>query len=58
MFFIDSCQTLQYSFAGDPKNVIAIDTRKKYNEIDLGERNPGDYEFNAPYKSDWAVAVE
>jgi hypothetical protein len=36
---------------------FAVDARKSYREIDLGELEPGDQVWRAPYRSDWAIAV-
>lgn len=36
---------------------IAIDTRLAYNEIDIGTLSAGEETWNAPYESDWAIAV-
>ncbi|TDI85379.1 MAG: hypothetical protein E2O79_01785 [Caldithrix sp.] len=58
VFYKEDCDKLKYSFGGTPKNVIALDTRKKYKEIELGMKETGNYVFNAPYISDWAIAVE
>jgi len=35
---------------------IAVDARQEYHEIDLGTRSPGKHAWNAPHKSDWAIA--
>ena len=36
---------------------IAIDTKKAYAEISLGDLSATDQTWNAPYQSDWAIAV-
>jgi hypothetical protein len=36
---------------------IAVDTKKDHAEIQLGEMSPGKHTWNAPYSSDWVVAV-
>jgi len=36
---------------------VAVDTRKAYDELELGELTPALRTWNAPYRSDWAVAV-
>ena len=42
----------------NPSSAVAVDTKSAYKEIDLGMLEPGDgHIFEAPYKSDWAVAV-
>jgi hypothetical protein len=36
---------------------VAVDARRAYRELALGELAPGVRVFEAPYRSDWAVAV-
>ncbi len=36
---------------------IAVDTKKECKEIALGELSPGRHTWEAPYRSDWALAV-
>jgi hypothetical protein len=36
---------------------FAVDTRKAYAEINIGELKPGEVNWKAPYKSDWAIVV-
>jgi hypothetical protein len=36
---------------------VAVDTTKAYAEIDLGELTPREHIWQAPYASDWAVAI-
>ncbi len=36
---------------------IAVDTKKEYQEIEIGSINPGIFNWQAPYKSDWAIAI-
>ena len=36
---------------------IAVDTKKAYQEISLGTLSASDQVWNAPYSSDWAIAV-
>lgn len=40
-----------------PQPAVAVDTRKAYREIELGHLAPGRHEWQAPYPSDWAIAV-
>ncbi|HXV65266.1 MAG TPA: hypothetical protein VEK15_31515 [Vicinamibacteria bacterium] len=40
-----------------PQPAIAVDTRQSYREIDLGEMEPDTSTWEAPYESDWALAV-
>jgi hypothetical protein len=37
--------------------VIAVDTKKPYQEIDIGSFVAGNHTWKAPYRSDWAIAV-
>jgi hypothetical protein len=36
---------------------IAVDTKKAYEEISIRTLSPGEHTWEAPYRSDWAVAV-
>ncbi len=36
---------------------VAVDTRAPYEEINLGLHRPAQHVFEAPYASDWAIAV-
>lgn len=58
VFYRENAGRLKYGFDGKRKNVVAVDTRKKYREISIGRKEAGDHMFIAPYVSDWAVAVE
>ena len=58
VFYKENTGRITYGFEGDTKKVIAVDTKKAYKEIKLGRKTAGDHVFNAPYQSDWAIAVE
>ena len=58
VFYKEDTNELNYSFSGRSKKVVALDTKKAYHEIDLGVKKAGSYVFEAPYISDWAIAVE
>ncbi len=58
VFYKENTNEIEYEFSGKSKKVIAVDTKKKYHEISLGLKKSGDYIFQAPYTSDWAIAVE
>jgi hypothetical protein len=58
VFYKEDTDKLMYGFDGRTKKVVAVDTKKPYQEIDLGRMKPGDHVFNAPHVSDWAIAVE
>ena len=40
-----------------PEPAIAVDTLRTYREIDIGTLQPGGGVWEAPYESDWALAV-
>lgn len=48
---------LNLSEMAGPQHAIAIDVKKPYEEIDLGLLNVEDFTWQAPYASDWAIAV-
>ncbi len=58
VFYKEETEKIEYSFSGKSKKVIAVDTKKKYREIDLGKQKGGKHEFIAPYQSDWALWIE
>ena len=39
------------------RHAVAVDAKKHYQEIDLGSLNSSNQTWNAPYRSDWAIAV-
>ncbi|UCG58501.1 MAG: hypothetical protein JSU70_03130, partial [Phycisphaerales bacterium] len=39
------------------QNAVAVDTRKAYAELVLGGLSPAVRKWQAPYRSDWAIAV-
>ncbi len=41
----------------EPLPVVAIDTKKYYNEISFGFLSKNIYKWHAPYKSDWIIAI-
>jgi len=58
VFYQEDAGVIDYSFKGKKKKVIAVDTKKKYHEIDLGKLKGGKQQFTAPYQSDWAIWIE
>ncbi len=48
---------MDLSKLASPLVAIAVDTNKSYAEIGLGKLHPEKQSWQAPYKSDWAVAV-
>ncbi|MBZ0255185.1 hypothetical protein K8I31_03940, partial [bacterium] len=58
VFYKENCKTIHFKLNGAPKTAVAVDARKAYAEINLGQLNAGGHTFEAPYESDWAIAVE
>ncbi|MFP4173504.1 MAG: DUF5060 domain-containing protein [Candidatus Hydrogenedentota bacterium] len=36
---------------------VAVDTKQDYEEIEIGPLEPGEHTWEAPHRSDWAIAV-
>lgn len=54
-FYKENTDQINYQLSGDRKDVIAVDTRKAYQELKLGTKDPGRHLFKAPYPSDWVI---
>jgi hypothetical protein len=39
------------------QRAVAVDTKSSYKETDLGRISVSKHDWQAPYKSDWAIAV-
>jgi hypothetical protein len=52
-----SSVTMDLSSLDSLQPAIAVDTKKIYAEINLGILTPIKHTWNAPYKSDWSIAV-
>lgn len=48
---------MNLSAMSEPEPAVAVDTKKEYHEIDLGIIEPGQSGWDAPYVSDWALAI-
>ena len=59
VFYRMSAGSVRMDLSGAPGGLraVAVDTRAAYNEIDLGTLDPGVHNWQAPYSSDWAIAV-
>ena len=57
VFYQENTNRVRYTFGGDSKRVVAVNTQAAYQEIDLGVKRAGSYTWNAPTSSDWAIAV-
>lgn len=49
--------TLDLTKSKVPLTAVAVDTKKPYQEIDLGTRTNSKQSYQAPYTSDWAIAI-
>jgi len=61
VFYKEDTDSITMNLAELPSGIraVAVDTRKPYEEIELTGMNPAPGQvFNAPYRSDWAVAIE
>lgn len=52
----DSIQMNLSSMSG-AQNAVAVDTKRSYREVSIGTLNPENTNWDAPYSSDWAIAV-
>jgi len=59
VFYRDDAASIRMDLSGmsGSQPAIAIDTRKEYAEISLGTLSAVDQTWNAPYSSDWVIAV-
>jgi len=48
---------MDLSGMSSPQPAVAVDTAKAYREIEVGTLSPGKHTWEAPHKSDWALAV-
>jgi hypothetical protein len=58
-FYKENTSSIQYNVSAlaGTANVIAVDAKKAYVEIDLGQKAAGNYTYNTPGSSDWAIYV-
>jgi hypothetical protein len=59
VFYKENSATVQMDLSAmsSAQPAVAVDTRLAYAGIDLGMLSPGNHTWNAPYQSDWAIAV-
>jgi hypothetical protein len=53
----ENASKILFSLTSDAAKVVAVDTKKPYKELYVGEKNSGDHVFEAPYPSDWVLAI-
>lgn len=59
IFYRESGKSIAMNLTGmnGLQRVIAVDTKKPYEEILVGSFGPGNHTWSAPYESDWALAI-
>jgi len=59
VFYKENASSIHMDLSAMPgeQPAIAVDTKKRYNEIKIGVLSAEEQVWKAPYRSDWAVAV-
>ena len=59
VFYKEKTSSIKMNLSGmsGSQKAIAIDTKLTYAEINIGTRSAVNHKWNAPYVSDWAIAV-
>ncbi len=59
VFYKEDTEAIEMNLSSMPNSAkaVAVDTKKPYKEIDLGTLDSKPQTWQAPYQSDWAVAV-
>jgi len=59
VFYKEDTQTITMDFskARGAQPAVAVDTAKRYHEIDIGPLDPRKHTWKAPHESDWAIAI-
>ncbi|UCD28159.1 MAG: hypothetical protein JSV03_13855, partial [Planctomycetota bacterium] len=59
VFYKEDCSSIEMDLSkmDGPHRAIAVDAKKAYQEIRLGNFESANQVFSAPYESDWALAV-
>jgi hypothetical protein len=59
IFYKENTSSIQMNLAGMSGNqaAVAVDTKRSYTEVNIGTLNPASTTWDAPYSSDWAIAV-
>jgi len=60
VFYKEDTTSISMDLSGmsTAQRAVAVDTKKAYAEIDLGMLDATDQTWTAPYRSDWAIAIE
>lgn len=59
LFYGEDIDSMQMNLSGmaGAQTAVAVDAIGNYSEINLGSLNPINQTWNAPYRSDWAIAI-
>ena len=59
VFYKENTSSIQMNLSSMSGNqtAIAVDTARSYSEVVVGNLSPGSTTWDAPYSSDWAIAV-
>jgi hypothetical protein len=59
LFYKEDAETLRMDLSRmpGPQHAVAVDAKKPYRELDLGLLEATDQVWEAPYRSDWGLAV-
>ena len=59
LFYREEAESIRMDLSSMPSRTlaVAVDVLKPYHEIDLGPLKPKAQTWQAPYRSDWAIAV-
>ncbi len=59
LFYKEDAEKIRINLEGvnESLRAIAVDAKKRYQEVDIGKLSANDSIWNAPYASDWGLAV-
>ena len=59
VFYLENASAVPMNLSGMKSNgtAVAVDTKKPYAEVPVGSLLPKEHRWEAPYVSDWAIAV-
>ena len=59
IIYIEDASSVQFNLSGmrGSQPAIAVDTKASYQELNLGILDPKSHTWDAPYNSDWAIAI-
>jgi len=59
VFYKENCSSVGMDLTAmrSSQQAVAVDAKSSYKEIDLGTLSPKQHDWQAPHRSDWAIAV-